>query len=156
MCNAIRLTSQINSANSQIGPLHGYQNTLDPLEKCKIEATVFKAWADPEAGRENGPPPPQKKKKKKKKKKKIGFPCNIDLDPLKTTKLPSQHSMVAHYRHARETPFQWRFAGGPILARILWCLDPLSSHQLRKTLSNLDHLLQNFLHPRMFFVIMQA
>ena len=30
--------------------------------------------------------------------------------------LPSQHSMVGHYRHASETPFQWRFAGGPMMA----------------------------------------
>ena len=30
--------------------------------------------------------------------KNIGFPSNIDPDPLKITKLPSQHSMVGHYR----------------------------------------------------------
>ena len=29
-------------------------------------------------------------------------------------------------------PFKWRFAGGPMLARILWYLDPLSSQQLKK------------------------
>ena len=46
----------------------------------------------------------------------IGFPSNIDPDPLKITKLPSQHSMVGHYRHASETPFQWRFAGGPTMS----------------------------------------
>ena len=43
--------------------------------------------------------------------KNIGFPSSIDPDPLKITKLPSQHTMIGHYRHARETPFQWRFAG---------------------------------------------
>ena len=48
--------------------------------------------------------------------KNIGFPSDIDPDPLKITKLPSQHSMVGHYRHASETPFQWRFAGGPMMA----------------------------------------
>ena len=46
----------------------------------------------------------------------IGFPRNIDPDHLKITKLPSHHSMVGHYRHANETPFQWRIAGGPIMA----------------------------------------
>ena len=46
----------------------------------------------------------------------IGFPSNIDPGPLKITKLPSQHSMVGHNRHASETPFQWRFAGGPMMA----------------------------------------
>ena len=51
-------------------------------------------WADPEG--EQGVRTPL-----------IGFPSNIDPDPLNITKLPSQHSMVGHYR-------QWRFAdGGP-------------------------------------------
>ena len=40
--------------------------------------------------------------------KNIGFPSNIDPDPLKITKLPSQHSMVGHYR-------QGRFADGPMV-----------------------------------------
>ena len=36
----------------------------------------------------------------------------------KTTKLPSQHLILGHYRAASETPFKfkWRFAGGPIIA----------------------------------------
>ena len=37
-------------------------------------------------------PPPLKNHKN------IGFPNNIDPDPLKITKLPSQHSMVGHYQ----------------------------------------------------------
>ena len=48
--------------------------------------------------------------------KNIGFPSNIDPDPLKITKLPSQHSMVGHYRHASERPCQWRFTGGSMMA----------------------------------------
>ena len=44
--------------------------------------------------------------------KNIGFPSNIDSDPLKSTKLPSQHSMVGHYRYASETPFQWHSLAG--------------------------------------------
>ena len=48
--------------------------------------------------------------------KNIGFPSNIDPDLLKITKLPSQHSMVGHYRHASETPLKWCFAGGPMMA----------------------------------------
>ena len=39
---------------------------------------------------------------------------------------------------ASETPFKWRFACGPIMADLLWYLDPLSPHQLKKT--NLDPL----------------
>ena len=60
---------------------------------------VKKTWADPEGGgRGSGPPPPKNHKK-------IGFLSNIDPDPLKITKLPSQHSIVGHYRHASKTPF---------------------------------------------------
>ena len=48
----------------------------------------------------------------------IGFLSNTGPDPLKITKLSSQHSMFGHYRHANETPFKWRFAGGPMMARL--------------------------------------
>ena len=58
--------------------------------------------------------------------KNIGFLSNTGLDPLKITKLPRQHSMVGHHRHASETPFQWRFAGGPMMAQLKRYLDPLS------------------------------
>ena len=42
--------------------------------------------------------------------KNIGFLSNTGRDPLKITKLPSQHSMLGHHRHASETPFKWCFA----------------------------------------------
>ena len=48
--------------------------------------------------------------------KNIGFPSNIDADPLKITKLPSQHSMVGCYRHTSKTPFQWHLADGSMVA----------------------------------------
>ena len=69
-------------------------------------------WADPEGGTV-GPDPLKNHKN-------IGFPSNIDLDPIKTTKLPSQHSMVGQYRHASETPLKWGFAGGPMMSHFLW------------------------------------
>ena len=47
--------------------------------------------------------------------KNIGFPNNIDMDPLKITKLPSQHSTEGHYRHTSKTPFQWWAEDGPLL-----------------------------------------
>ena len=31
---------------------------------------------------------------------------------------PSQHSMLGHHRPASGTPFEWRFAGGPMVARL--------------------------------------
>ena len=46
----------------------------------------------------------------------IGFLRNTGPDPLKITKLPSQHSMLGHHRSASETPLKWRFAGRPLMA----------------------------------------
>ena len=48
--------------------------------------------------------------------KNIGVLSNSGPDPLKVTKLPSQHSMLDHHQHTGETPFKWRFAGRPIMA----------------------------------------
>ena len=64
--------------------------------------------------------------------KNIGFLSNTGLDPLKITKLPSQHSILGHHQHTRETPFKWHFTGGPMMARLLWYLDPPSPHQPKK------------------------
>ena len=64
--------------------------------------------------RDRGSGPPLKNHKH------IGFSSNIDPDLLKITKLPSlseaEHSMVGHYLHASETPFQWPLAGMPMMA----------------------------------------
>ena len=57
-------------------------------------------WADPEGGQ--GVRTPLKYHKN------IGFPSNIDPDPLNITKLPGQHPLVGHYR-------QCRFADGPMV-----------------------------------------
>ena len=55
--------------------------------------------------------------------------------PCKTTKLPSQHLMLGHRRPASETPLQWHFAGGPMMARLKWYLNPLSPHQQKRSQS---------------------
>ena len=49
--------------------------------------------------------------------------------PCKITKLTSQHSMLSHHRHARETPFNWFFAGGPMMARRQLYLDPKNTEK---------------------------
>ena len=67
--------------------------------------------ADPEGDRGSGPPPPPENYKN------IEFLSTTGPDPLKITKLPIQHSMLGHHRPASETPFKWRFAGGPLMAR---------------------------------------
>ena len=40
--------------------------------------------------------------------------------------------MLGHHRPASETSFKWRFASGPMIARLKWYLDPPIPHQLRK------------------------
>ena len=55
--------------------------------------------------RVSGPPPLTNHKK-------LGFLSNTGPDLLKNHKLPSQHSVLGHY------PFKWRFAGGPMMARL--------------------------------------
>ena len=47
--------------------------------------------------------------------KNIGFLSNTGPDPLKITKLSSQHSILGHHRPASETSLKWRFAGGPMM-----------------------------------------
>ena len=39
--------------------------------------------------------------------------------------------MLGHHRDASETPFKWRFGGGPIMARFKLYFDHLSFHQLK-------------------------
>ena len=83
---------------------HGFakQNTVPEKEKA--------------VKRKNGvrtpPPPPLENRKAI-----IGFLSNTGPDPLEITKLPNQHSMLGHHRPASEMPFQWRFAGSPMVAR---------------------------------------
>ena len=78
-----------------------------------------------------------------------GFISILVRNPSTITKLLSQHSMLDHHRHASKTPFKWRFADGPIMARLysgMWIL----SNLIKKS-SKLDPLWQNFLDPRMIF-----
>ena len=51
-------------------------------------------------------PPPSLKNRKN-----IGFLSNTGPDPLKITKLPSQHSMLGHNQPASETPLWPVFSG---------------------------------------------
>ena len=39
--------------------------------------------------------------------------------------------MFGHHRPASETPFKWRFACKPLMARLKCYLDPSSPHQLK-------------------------
>ena len=50
--------------------------------------------------------------------KNIGFLSNTGPDPLKNHKATKPAFNVGYHRHASETPFNWRFAGGPMMARL--------------------------------------
>ena len=67
--------------------------------------------ADPEGGGRWSAPPLENYKN-------IGFLSITGPDPLKITQLPIQHSMLGHHRPASETPWKWRFADGPLMARL--------------------------------------
>ena len=62
------------------------------LKVCKMATLIngFQdpSWADPEGGGTGGPDPPPLKNHKN-----IGFPSNIDLDPLRFTKRQFQSSL---------------------------------------------------------------
>ena len=93
---------------------------MNNLSPCVIWLTLQLTMDDTKNGkcqpahrriqRVNRPPPPQKKKKK--------WFLSIGPFPFIITKLPCQHSMLGHQRHASETPFKWCFAGGPMIGRI--------------------------------------
>ena len=61
-------------------------------------------------------------------------------DPLKITKVPSQHSMLSHHRHTSETPFKWHFADGPIMAAYSGIGIPPPPPPQKKKKSNLGPL----------------
>ena len=78
------------------------------------------ACSDPEGGGGGtvgpDPPPPEKSQK---------YMVTIAILVRKITMLPlSQPLMLGHLRHVRETPSKWHFAGGPMMARLKWYLDP--------------------------------
>ena len=43
--------------------------------------------------------------------------------------------MLGHHWHASETPFKWRFAGGPMTAHFKWSLDPHKTKKQTKSQS---------------------
>ena len=66
--------------------LHCFQKIR--ILKKNEHNVVLITWADPEGGGGQGVWTPLKNHKN------IGFPNNVDRDPLKITKLPGQHSMA--------------------------------------------------------------
>ena len=63
----------------------------------------------------------------------IGFPSNIGPDPLKITKLPSQHSMCAiigpaRLQNAISMALRWQADNCPLLV-FFWSLTPLKNNK---------------------------
>ena len=79
---------------------------IETDQKSKYSARIMRG------GGAGGPTPPLENHKN------IGLLSKTGPDSLKITKLPSQHSLLGHLRHASETPFKRRFAGGPIMAHL--------------------------------------
>ena len=98
----------------------------------KRPVAEFFPYADPEDGT-GGPEPPYKNQKN------IGFSCNIGPGPLKNHSYQASIQCWAIIgtpvkRHFMEFRYAilWRFAGGPLIARLWWYLDPPSPHFLTK------------------------
>ena len=73
-------------------------------------------------GKESGPPPPKNSPK-------IGFLSILVRFPFKSQSYQVNISCwVINQRNANLTVFRWQANDGPLL----WCLDPLSHHQLKK------------------------
>ena len=112
---------QENSYMSTYGPpfSHSCITTIRYLTKLfssKLTSTLciptFMCGSRGGGGGDRGSGPPWKSQKN------IGFLAILVQIPWKITKLPSQHSTLSHHQHASETPFKWRFAGGPMMARL--------------------------------------
>ena len=86
----------------------------DPDAQSDQSFTVSMHRSRRDGGMEGGPdhPPPPPPPPSLKNHKNIGFLSNTGLDPLKITKLSSQHSMLGHHWHASETPFKWHSLAG--------------------------------------------
>ena len=68
----------------------------------------------------------------------IGLLSNDCSDPLKNHKATKPALMLGHHRPAGETPFKWRFAGGPMMACFLCFLGPLYAVRNESPLAKLS------------------
>ena len=75
-----------------------------------ISFVTDSTWANPE-GWTGGSDPPENHKN-------LGFLSKTGPDPLKNYKATTPAFNVGPSSHARETPFKWRFACGPMMARL--------------------------------------
>ena len=112
--------SSTTHAHARRNRIQGQSNTHCLPHSDECHARIQRGW-----GRRSGPPP-------RKNHINIEFPNSTGPDPLKITKLLIQHSMSRHHQPASETPFKWRFAGGPLMSCLYWYLDPSSPNQTIK------------------------
>ena len=98
--------------------LHKKLHQSCTLDMRELKGAVTRPDADPEGGGIEDPDPPEKSQKYR-------VPFRTVPDPLKNHKATKLDSMLGYHRDASETPFKWRFAGGPMMARFKWYLDRL-------------------------------
>ena len=93
-----------------------------PLQTMRSQMKSYKTWhfvntwstytGGSRGGGEQGVRTPSEKSQN------LGYLGNTVPYPLK--KLQSLHSMLGIHRHASETPFKWCFAGGPMMAHLVF------------------------------------
>ena len=104
------------------------------FQYISISVDIIRSHARIQRGDRGPDPPPHLKNHKN-----IEFLSNTGPDPLKFSKLPSQHSTLGRHRHASETPrhskaFRWRADDGPLF--VLFG----SSHPYKKKKKTLSEL----------------
>ena len=90
-----------------------WESSQDWFSWSQYASKLYSMRGSRDGGKVYGPPTPLKNYKI------IGFLSNAGPDPLKTHK-------------ATKPAFEWRFAGGLMMARFYWYLNPLSPHQGKK------------------------
>ena len=87
---------------------------------CRQYSYVWCHFADPEVGGQGSRPTPPLRNHKG-----MGFLSKNGPDPLSNHKGTKTAFNVGHHRPASETPFKWRFAGGPMMNGVSlagrWC-----------------------------------
>ena len=121
-----------------------FKKNTQKTDASKITQHAEWPYADPEGAETGCLDRPNLKYRKN-----IGFLSNTSFDPLNNRKATKPANVWPSLACQRK----WRFAGGPIITRLLCYFDPFSlslpssKKKKKKALSELDPLWQNYLDP---------